>query len=260
MSTEQRPHGDAVPSRQLATVLRRQIDDGALAPGDKLPSERALATTHQVARGTAREAIKLLAQSGLVRSEHGRAWFVRAKPRLMRFGAERYSNALRRATGVSPYRIEVESQGRTPSVDCRRITHEPAPAEVSSRLGLTDATEVVRRENWYFADDEPMQVGVTYIPLAIAMGSPLADSADLGPGSLYARFEDAGHRIAAIREEITARMPSSDERVGLAIPDGVPVLNVWHTGIDDRGSPFEVTQFVMRADFNGLDYTIPVEG
>ena len=47
--------------------------------------------------------------------------------------------------------------------------------------------------------------------------------------------------------------------LGLAIPDGVPVIDVLHTGIDHENRPFEVTRFVMRADFNGLDYTMPVE-
>lgn len=54
-------------------------------------------------------------------------------------------------------------------------------------------------------------------------------------------------------------MPTPDETEGLQIPDGVPVLDVLHTGIDQDGQPFEVTRFIMRADFTGLDYTMPVD-
>ncbi|NKY50979.1 UTRA domain-containing protein [Nocardia vermiculata] len=54
-------------------------------------------------------------------------------------------------------------------------------------------------------------------------------------------------------------MPLPEESSGLDIPDGVPVIDVLHTGIDQHGHPFEVTHFVMRADFNGLDYNVPVE-
>jgi GntR family transcriptional regulator len=89
--------------------------------------------------------------------------------------------------------------------------------------------------------------------------SPIGTSADLGPGSLYARFADLGHEIMRVREEVTARMPTPDETRGLAIPDGVPVLDVVHTGIDAEGRAFEVTNFIMRADLNGLDYRMPVE-
>ncbi|WP_286958655.1 GntR family transcriptional regulator [Arsenicicoccus sp. UBA7492] len=247
-------------SRRVATVLRAQIDTGELAPGDKLPSERALAETHAVARNTAREAVRLLAEQGLVTAEHGRGVFVRAKPRLMRFGQHRYARTLRENTGLSPYRAEVEAQGRTPRVECTSITRELAPQLVAERLGLDpDANTVVRRENHYYADDEPMQIGVTYVPWDIVDGTPLADSTHLGKGSLYARFEEKGHPITTIREEISARMPTPEEVTTLRIPDGVPVLDVLHTGYDDQGRPFEVTEFVMRADYNGLDYRMPVE-
>lgn len=42
------------------------------------------------------------------------------------------------------------------------------------------------------------------------------------------------------------------------IPDGVPVIELWHTGIDADHRPFEVTRFVMRADSAALDYDMPV--
>lgn len=145
-------------------------------------------------------------------------------------------------------------------MNCTSIEQITAPADVAERLLLDAETEtVVRRESWYYADDEPMQVGVTFIPWSIAGGSVLGHSANMGKGSLYARFEELGHAITTIREEVTARMPTPAEVDGLAIPDGVPVIEVIHTGLDQDGCPFEVTKFVMRADYNGLDYRMPVE-
>ena len=51
----------------------------------------------------------------------------------------------------------------------------------------------------------------------------------------------------------------AEEFKGLAMPPGVPVIEVLHTSVDDKGRPFEVTRFVMRADINGLDYEMAVE-
>ncbi len=246
-------------SRRLADLLRVEISQGLIGPGDRLPSERALAVEHGIARNTVRESVRLLANEGLVTAEHGRGVFVRAKPKLMRFGAHRYSRTLRLRTGLSPYHAEVREQGHTPSAECRNIAEVQAPAYVAERLWVGMAEMVVRRENWYYADGEPIQVGVTYIPVSIAAGSSLADSADLGDGDLYARFEDAGYTIARIREEVAARMPDRLEASGLSVPYGVPVLEVTHTGIDDQNRPFEVTRFVMRADCAGLDYSMAVE-
>src|SRR5882757_2551269 len=95
--------GEGAPSRQLATALRAAIESGDLRPGDKLPSERVLAATHDVARNTAREAVRLLAEAGLVTAQHGRGVFVRQKQRLMRFGQRRYSKKVRDETGISPF-------------------------------------------------------------------------------------------------------------------------------------------------------------
>lgn len=254
------PQGAGTASRQLADHLRSLIASGALCPGDKLPSERTLAAEHGLARNTAREAIRQLAESGLVTAQHGRGVFVRAKPRLMRFGQRRYSKKLREETGVSPFHAEVLAQGREPSAKCTSIERVTPPPDVVDRLDVDAiSASVIRRENWYYADEEPMQVGITYIPWEIADGSVLAYTDALGRGDLYARFEDVGHLITHTREEVTARMPDPQEADGLQIPDGVPVLDVLHTGIDQDGRPFEVTRFVMRADYTGLDYKMPVD-
>lgn len=254
------PQGEGTPSRRLAAALRAAIESGEFRPGDKLPSERELAATHDVARNTAREAVRQLAESGLVIAQHGRGVFVRTKPRLMRFGQSRYSKKLRDETGVSPFHAEVLLQNRTPNAFLTRIERVVPPDYVAERLRVdTDTESVVRRENWYFADAEPMQIGVTFIPWEIANGSELATGDQLGKGDLYARFEDKGHLITYTREEVTARMPTPDEARGLMLPDGVPVLIVLHTGLDQSREPFEVTEFIMRADYTGLDYTIPVD-
>lgn len=252
--------GEGTASRQLAATLRAAIKSGELQPGDKLPSERALAVTHSVARNTAREAVRQLAEAGLVTAHHGRGVFVRTKPRLMRFGQRRYSKKLRDETGVSPFHAEVMLQNRVPNAYLTNIERTIPPDYVAERLHVDQNTEsVVRRENWYFADAEPMQIGVTFIPWDIAKDSELATGDELGKGDLYSRFEDKGYRITYTHEEVTARMPTPEEAHGLMLPDGVPVLIVLHTGLDQNRQPFEVTVFTMRADYTGLDYTMPVD-
>lgn len=52
--------------RQLAAVLRAQIENGTYSPGDKLPSAGALAKEHGVSIDTAHAALNLLQQEGLV--------------------------------------------------------------------------------------------------------------------------------------------------------------------------------------------------
>jgi GntR family transcriptional regulator len=258
--TDQTEPDRRLPSRRIADELRASIERGELRPGAKLPSERDLAARYGTARNTAREAISILQGEGLVVAQHGRGVFVRPRRPLMRLGANRYSRRLRAETGLSPFRIEVTKQGRTPKTECRSVTRVRPPAEVAERLGLdAETSEVIRRENWYFADDEPVQVGITYVPVEVAGDSPIATEKRLGRGSIYNQFEDLGYPITRIREEISARMPTPDEVTDLAVPPGVPMIEVLHTSFDDKRRPFEVTHFVLRGDINGLDYEMPVE-
>lgn len=262
MDAPQRPEGGpgGTTSRDLASQLRTSIRSGELRPGDRLPSERELAATYGVARNTAREAVRQLAEAGLVTARHGSGVFVRDKPRLMRFGQRRYSKKLRDETGVSPFHAEVLAQDRVPNAFLTEIARIVPPPRIAARLNVDpDSESVIRRENWYFADSEPMQIGITYIPWEIAKGSVLALDDNLGKGDLYARFEEKGHMITYTREEVTARMPTAEEVSGLMLPNGVPVLVVLHTGFDQDRTPFEVTEFVMRSDYTGLDYTMPVD-
>ena len=52
--------------------------------------------------------------------------------------------------------------------------------------------------------------------------------------------------MARIREEVSARMPRPEETRLLHLRPGVPVLDVWHTSIDQDSQPYELTRFVMR--------------
>jgi GntR family transcriptional regulator len=58
---------------QLAGVIRAQIDSGQIH--GRVPSPRSLAQEYGVAIGTARKALELLRDEGLIRSASGRGHF-----------------------------------------------------------------------------------------------------------------------------------------------------------------------------------------
>ncbi|MBP5855418.1 FadR family transcriptional regulator [Marivibrio halodurans] len=58
--------------RVVAETIEREIMEGRLQPGDRLPSETALAEQLGVNRSTAREGLRLLEQTGLVERKSGR--------------------------------------------------------------------------------------------------------------------------------------------------------------------------------------------
>ncbi|MGH3373789.1 MAG: GntR family transcriptional regulator [Actinoallomurus sp.] len=63
--------------RRIASDFRRHIENGRLIPGDILPSEAEIVAKYGVARGTARAALALLGNEGLIRARHGKGRYVR---------------------------------------------------------------------------------------------------------------------------------------------------------------------------------------
>ena len=57
---------------QIIAQIEQAIADGELAPGDRLPPERALAEEHGVSRMTVRQALQSLESRGLLRRAIGR--------------------------------------------------------------------------------------------------------------------------------------------------------------------------------------------
>jgi len=61
---------------QIAAILREAIERGDYSPGRPIPSETRLMQEHGVARLTARKAVRVLADEGLVEVVTGRGAFV----------------------------------------------------------------------------------------------------------------------------------------------------------------------------------------
>ena len=65
---------------QVASVMRRRIETGHWKPGQKISTLVELEKEFEVARVTIRQAINILSDEGLVRSQQGRGTFVADKP------------------------------------------------------------------------------------------------------------------------------------------------------------------------------------
>ncbi|MCZ2496890.1 FCD domain-containing protein [Xylophilus sp. Kf1] len=73
----------------LVEALGRQLRDGTIRPGDKLPSESAIMQGFGVGRGVVREALSRLAAAGMVQTQHGIGTFALAPDRDGRFHLQR---------------------------------------------------------------------------------------------------------------------------------------------------------------------------
>ena len=249
------PVSDRAVYRQIADHLRTAITSGALAGGDQVPSESQLAEHYGVARMTARAALRILQDEGLLVAEHGRGVFVRTRPPVRRLASDRFAQRHRKA-GKAAFTIEAEQAGSAPGVDSLTVTTDLAPPEVAARLALPREGRVVIRSRRYLRDGKPVETAVSYVPADLAAGTPIAQP-NPGPGGIYARLEEQGHVLDRFTEEVTARMPSPEESRALRLPPGVPVFRLIRTAYDFDGRAVEVCDTVMAADAFVLEYDLP---
>ena len=246
---------DRPPYKQIADELRSAIDLGRLTPGDKLPSEADLVEHYKVSRMTARQAIQELRSEGLVDAEQGRGVFVRRVAPIRRLASDRFARR-HRQDGKAAFIVEAEKSGVQPSVDNIRVTRVLPDGFIQERLRLTSSDYVIVRARRYLANGVPVETAVSYIPAEIADGTAITEI-NTGPGGIYARIEDIGHTLDHFTEEVSARMPTPEERKDLQLGASVPVLRVVRTAYDTNGRPVEVCDTIKAAPAYLLEYELP---
>jgi GntR family transcriptional regulator len=247
------PTSDRAVFRQIADQLREAIDKGRFKEGAKLPSETELTEHFGVSRMTVRNALSILQSEGLVSSEHGRGVFVRPRPPVRRLASDRFARR-HRDQGKSAFTVEAEAAGSRPEVDSLEVREERSTPDISARLG--SARKVLARRRRYLLDGKPVEFAVSYLPLDLARGTQIAEP-NPGPGGIYARLEELGHRLDHFDEEVRARMPAPDEVKLLRLASGVPVIHLVRTAYDTEGRAVEVCDTVMAADAYVLAYQLP---
>ena len=73
------PLGPLPPYRQIAAILLRRIESGQYPPDTRIPTESELVEAFEVARTTARRAIAVLREEGLIYTVSQRGSYVTRK-------------------------------------------------------------------------------------------------------------------------------------------------------------------------------------
>ena len=211
--------------------------------------------TYEAARGTVRQAIATLRAEGLIDIEHGRGAFVRRRPPVYRKAYDRFARRHRDA-GKAAYLAELEEEGRRPEVQVLEVGPAPASPEIARLLQVSEGSQVLVRRRRYLADGQPMELATSYLPWELVQGTKITE-ADTGPGGIYARLEEMGHRLKRFTEDVRARMPLPEETRALQLPQGVPVIVLVRVAYEREDMPVEVCDTVMASDRYVLSYELP---
>jgi GntR family transcriptional regulator len=242
--------------RQLADLIREAIDRGEYAPGSPLPSEDELARRYDVSRPTVNRAMSILRSEGLIRVERGRGTIVRDLP-LIRRDAVARQRIRETADARGAFQAELEHLGLTARSDVQ-VSEAEAAADIAELLDARPGTKVITRRRKMYANDIPLQLAVSYLPLDIASGTALTQ-ADTGPGGTYSRLAELGHAPTTLEESVRVRPPDDDEAQFLRMEAEQRVFAVRRIARSAAGRVVEVTDIALPAHQWELVYQWPLE-
>lgn len=155
-------------SSRLAHDLRQMVLDGRYKPGDRLPSEKALAEEFRVSRGVVREALKGLESAGLVQIRRGASGgaFVR------RVSLQQLNEALYTLLRLEGFQAS--------SLHEARLLLEPGIAALATErmtpLGLSELERTAARAEAALREGRPIYTAIDlHNQLARLTGNPILE-------------------------------------------------------------------------------------
>jgi DNA-binding GntR family transcriptional regulator len=150
---------------------------------------------------------------------------------------------------------EAAEHGGTGTQKLLSVDEVAASATVADMLGLDPDEPVVVRRRLMLFDDHPVELVDSYYPATIARGTRLAESRKI-PGGAVALLANLGHPPRRVREDVSARLATPDERTTLQLDAPSCVLLLARTLITENDLPVEASVMTMVADGRRLRYEL----
>jgi GntR family transcriptional regulator len=240
--------------RQVAEDLRRQIEDGELAPGQQLRTEIELRDRYDASRNTVRDAIKWLITRGLVETRPGQGTFVikRISPFVTTLSKDPETGG---GSDEGPiYREEVEAESRIPDSTEPRVEMQKADETAAATLGLSLDAPIVSRHYQRSIDGTPWSLQTSFYPMSLVERGALRliQATDITEGTVAYLRNELGIRQTGYRDLITVRAPNETEIAFFKLPgDGrVGVFEILRIAFDEQRAPFRLTVSVYPTDRN----------
>lgn len=160
---------------QISQHIRDAIEQNAYSTGEKLPSEKELSVQFDVSRITVRRALQTLEHENLIQRKQGRGSFV-CDPK-----------AGQPALELTDFTEDMARAGRKASSKVLAKELVLAPQKVNFALGLEKETKVLELTRLRLADEQPIAIDKTYLPVFYAQ---LIDGENLERETIYEILEN----------------------------------------------------------------------
>ncbi|UEP27520.1 MULTISPECIES: GntR family transcriptional regulator [unclassified Burkholderia] len=215
---------------QLARNLASAIHAGAWRAGEALPSERLLSGSVGVSRITARRALALLVEQGLIKRARGAGSFI----------TPRVADPLSRLVGFT---AKMQQRGFVPDSVWLSRKLRAASRDELTHLGLAPGATVARLERLRRADGIVMAVEHSTLPAAV-----VPDPQALG-ASLYEYLEARGMTVVRALQHFRAANATHEIAKWMGVKPGSALLVITRIGYGVDQRAIEVTETYCRDDY-----------
>ena len=194
----------------LKKVLEEKIENEEFPADEPIPSERELMEMYQVSRITVRKAVDELVNEGYLYKIQGKGTYVKTD--------ERSSNLF----AITSCTEDVVRMGMKPTKKVMVAELVYANAKRAKALEITQEERVFMLGRILFADQEPLNYTVTFLPEKLFPG---IDRHSFDRESLYQVLqEEYGVRLTKARRTIEAILARDEVAEYLDIEEGSPII------------------------------------
>lgn len=211
--------------KAIANALRADLAEGRYMPGDKLPTEAALAERFGVNRHTARHGISALVAEGLLRTRRGAGVFVAATPTDYPIG--------RRVR----FHENLIAAGRKPEKQALQIEQRFATKGEAKALQIATGGVVCTYRGLSRVDGQAMALFESLFPLERLPGMDASLRANRSVTEALSHIGVEDYIRASTR--ITAVRASATHALHLGLSEGDPLLRTTALNVDPEGRPVE---------------------
>lgn len=195
---------------QLKKAIIRKIDLEEYTPDGPIPSERELMEQYQVSRITVRRAVDELVVEGYLYKVQGKGTYVKTDEK---------SNDLFSLVSCTQ---AVRNMGMTPTKQVIVSQILQADRKRAKALNLADKEQVFQLGRVLYANAEPLNYTLTYLPVKLFPG---LEKHDFGKESLYQVLAEEYHvSITKARRTVEAVLVKDEIAEYLDIEPGMPVI------------------------------------
>ncbi|MDX5476361.1 MAG: GntR family transcriptional regulator [Bacillaceae bacterium] len=226
----------------LYIVVKNQIVEdivsGKYEVGDKLPTEMELCEQYNVSRTTVRIALQQLALEGRINKVQGKGTFV-TKPKIKQ-------SLTSAGKGFASQLMEQGYKPKTEIIDLRVV---PADYTLAQHLQIDENDPVNQLIRVRYANEEPLQYEISYIPWKIAPG--LINDEEDCKSSLFqllkSKYNVIIHKTVEAIEPVLATEEASRY---IGVQTGAPIFSLETVTYNQELIPIEYSHALFRGDLS----------